>query len=196
MPASTFAGRTAINALPVCCFFLAATLWMSGCGRSDHAHADLPSPAMGSTAAAATDATTAQRAAAATVQTGGFDVQVSLSPTAKATLARRGETIVLSADYYGWPVDGASIKVDDVGQIDLGREQHELAAPGQAHFAGAVFPRATQSALRQPPEVNINVFSGRKSSPDNLLDCSIFQDAISIASKSPVTIRCRWLTEK
>lgn len=111
-------------------------------------------------------------------------------------LATRGETIIVSASYYGSPADGARIKVDDVGQVDLGREQHVLASPGTAHFSGARIAVGTRRALKQPPEVNINVFSGRKTSPDNLLDCDIFQDDIAVATHSPVTITCKLLTEK
>ena len=41
----------------------------------------------------------------------------------------------------------------------------------------------------------INVFSGRHSSPDNLLDCGLFQDKIAVAARGPIQIRCKLIGE-
>ena len=191
-------GSSAINILPACSLALTVAMVLTGCGSSGHDHA-VAAPPPTSNAPAVTVAKVAsatEQPTAAKVRSGGFDVRVALSPAAKNTLATRGETIVVSASYYGWPADSAKTKVDEVGQVDLGHEQHVLAAPGVAHFAGARIAAGTQRALKQPPQVNINVFSGRKTSPDNMLDCDIFQGAIAIASKSPVAITCKLLTEK
>lgn len=177
---------------------MTAAIVLTGCGSSNHDHADAAGTAASNTShvAVAKVASVTQRQMPIAVRRDGFDVRVTLSPTARKLLATRGETIVVSASYYGWPTDGAKMKVDDVGQVDLGREQHVLATPGVAHFSGARISADTQRALKQPPEVNINVFSGRQTSPDNVLDCDIFQNAIAIAIKSPVAITCTLLTEK
>lgn len=45
------------------------------------------------------------------------------------------------------------------------------------------------------PQVNVNVYSGRRSSPDNLLDCGMFQDTLAVAAQSPVRISCGLIGE-
>ncbi len=41
----------------------------------------------------------------------------------------------------------------------------------------------------------VNVFSGRHSSPDNLLDCDFFQDKITVAARAPIPIHCKLIGE-
>ena len=127
-----------------------------------------------------------------------FRVRVSLSPAATKRLSSTSETIIVSASYYyyGWPVNAAAPGLNQVGQIDLGREQHELSRPGMAQFTGTSFHASAPGVLNGPPKVNINVYSGRKSSPDNLLDCDIFQDKIVLANKAPIKIHCKLINEQ
>jgi hypothetical protein len=125
-----------------------------------------------------------------------FSVTVSLSPKAAARLAHPKETIMISADFYG-DSNGKNRKLEnDVGEIDLAPSQKdEIPGAGAAQFHG---PRYDASKLAYVDanglQVLINVFSGRHSSPDNLLDCDLFQDKIALAAKG-IAIHCKLIGE-
>ncbi|HLR77453.1 MAG TPA: hypothetical protein VK062_00230, partial [Burkholderiaceae bacterium] len=86
--------------------------------------------------------------------------------------------------------------ISDIGALDLGRKEKELASSGEVTFDGSDFKRDRLPYVEGLPQVNINVWSGRKSSPDNLLNCDIFQDAIAVAVKQqPITLHCRLIGE-
>ncbi len=125
-------------------------------------------------------------------------MEVSLSPKAKARLARLHETITVSASYYGDPAAGAMKHADEVGQIDLGRARVEIpGAGGRAVIPGASVRRPRLAWLATTaPEVNVNVFSSRRSGPDNLLDCAFFQDTVTVARKAPVKLACKLIGER
>jgi hypothetical protein len=126
----------------------------------------------------------------------GFAVTVSLSPKAAARLAHPKETIVISADFYGDPSAKGRRLENDGGEIDLAPSQkQEIPGPGTAQFQG---PKYDKSKLADVDanglQVLINVYSGRHSSPDNLLDCGLFQDKIALAAKG-IAIRCKLIGE-
>jgi hypothetical protein len=126
-----------------------------------------------------------------------FAVQVSLSPKAAARLARPKETIVISADFYGDANARGRRRENEIGQIVLSPTQKdEIAGAGVARFHG---PRYDKTLLGDVDanglQVLINVFSGRHSSPDNLLDCDLFQDKVSIAAKATIPIHCKLIGE-
>lgn len=124
-----------------------------------------------------------------------FSVQVSLSEKARARLATPAETIIVSATYFADPTPSATNKTNDVGQIDLGKAQVELAAPGIATFDGSALLQDRLGLIQGEPQVNINVYSGRKSATDNLLDCGFFQDSLKVAASKPIAIDCRLIAE-
>jgi hypothetical protein len=126
-----------------------------------------------------------------------FPITVTVSPKAAATLRRLQETITLSAYYYGDPAPGAEKHADEVGQILLGRFQTEIpGSGGRAAIDGSAVKRARLVWLAPGgPEVNVNVFSSRRSGPDNLLDCDFFQDKVAIARRKPVQLACKLIGE-
>ena len=117
-----------------------------------------------------------------------------LSPAAAAKLAAANETVVVAGDYFGLPAPG--VTPDMTGTLPLGRQTVELFGAGLARFDAA---NADPSRLRQARNgevhVLINLFSGRRSSDDNLLDCGIFQDSTRLAARTPVRIDCKLLGE-
>jgi len=86
---------------------------------------------------------------------------------------------------------------DEVGQIDLGRYQTEIpSSGGQAVIDGAAVKRGRLAWLAATgPEVNVNVFSSRRSGPDNILDCAFFQDTVAVARRQTVTLACKLIGE-
>jgi hypothetical protein len=131
-------------------------------------------------------------------QTPSFDVAVSLSPAAIERLAQGHETIIVAVDVFGMAIAHSHHHPDQVGQIDLGSGQRvELGGAGLAHFR----PVAYQTDLLNDVQdrkliVLVNVFSGRHSSPDNLLDCGIFEDDVRLAARAPVRIDCKLIGEQ
>jgi hypothetical protein len=126
----------------------------------------------------------------------GFAVTVSLSPRAAARLAHPKETIMISADFYG-DSNGKNRRLEnDVGEIDLAPSQKdEIPGAGTAQFHGPKYDKSKLAYVdANGLQVLINVFSGRHSSPDNLLDCDLFQDKIALAAKG-IAIHCKLIGE-
>ena len=125
-----------------------------------------------------------------------FTVEVSLSPAAAKRLATAKETIMVAAFYYGVPKPGLPDSVaDEMGQVHLGNQDIELQGAGSAVFDGHVVEHKPLAYVQGDPQVNINVFSGRHSSEDNLLDCDFFEDAVRVAHAAPLKINCKLIRE-
>jgi hypothetical protein len=141
----------------------------------------------------------ARAAAPDWAMTPAFQVQVGLSPKAAARLAHPHETIVVAAYVYGEATPkGVRLHLaDEMDQIDFGKEQHvELQGAGTARVAGVRYDRRELDYLiDRKLQVLVNVYSGRHTSPDNLLDCGIFQDSVELAARAPIPIRCKLIGE-
>ena len=125
-----------------------------------------------------------------------FHVKVELSKTAAASLATIKETIMVVAYYYGLPAKGQENKADEMGQIQLGQEDVELPGAGTATFSGAPIKTARLPYIDGGVQVVINVFSGRKSSPNNLLDCGFFDGPVAQAAKKGLSLYCKMIAEQ
>jgi hypothetical protein len=133
---------------------------------------------------------------AAAAQNYGFVVDVTLSPKAAALLQAKKEGIKVSAEYMGDPVAGKEAKAGDGGEIELGNEIVTIpGASGRAIITGKTVNASRISWVKEF-DVNINVFTARLSSPDNLIDCDFFQDAVSKAQAKPLAISCKLIGEK
>jgi hypothetical protein len=127
----------------------------------------------------------------------GFSVKVTLSEKAAKTLTDRKETIIVAAYFSGTPKPGTPRKyLSEIGQVDLGQVNVEV-APGVVAQFGPI--KLKQDALNQidksGPQLLINVYSGRKSSPDNLLDCGIYEDALAPIEGKTIPIACKLIGE-
>ena len=128
-----------------------------------------------------------------------FQVEVTLSDAASRRLRGR-ETVIVSADYFGYPSQAAvarNVPGSDNPWLTLHRRQIELPGAGKASFPPVALDAQQLAWTENPgqPEVNINVFSGRKSSTDNLLDCQMFQDTLAAAVKEPIRLHCKLMGE-
>jgi hypothetical protein len=127
----------------------------------------------------------------------GFDVRVTLSEKAEAKFAASKETIIVAGYLSGDPKKQAAKKyVDEMGQVGLGTIKTEI-QPGQiAHFADV---KVKKDAFAQidinGPQLLINVYSGRKSSKDNLLDCGIYEGALKPVGGTTIPIACKLIGE-
>lgn len=126
-----------------------------------------------------------------------FSVDITLSPPAAQQLSRHRETIKLAAFYYGLPKPGLPEGIDNgMGQVYLGEGELEIpGADGRAHFDGKGVQTSRLRYIEGEPQVNLNVYSGRRSSEDNLLDCDFFEDAVRVAHAAPLKIHCKLIGE-
>jgi hypothetical protein len=131
--------------------------------------------------------------------TPAFKVAVSLSPRAAARLAHPRDTVLVSAEVYGeaTPLGVRRRMADEMDWIQFPPETKvELQAAGVA----VIPPRRYDSGKLAYIEggklqVLINVYSGRRSGPDNLIDCGIFEDSIDVAARAPIQIACKLIGE-
>lgn len=109
-----------------------------------------------------------------------FEITVQLSQTAEQKLRNANETIIVSAMLSGIPKDTTLKEYREWGEFPLGNVDIEIPAPGTARFDNAKILKSDFEKLSSKDiQVLINVFSGRKSTGDNLLDCDILQEPIS-----------------
>ncbi|BDU18366.1 hypothetical protein [Lysobacter auxotrophicus] len=170
---------------------LALALTAAACG-----HKSTNDTASSSPGAARRDAGAASNA---------FAVEVSLSPAARERLGAQHESLIVSADYFGEPSAEAiaqRVPGSENPWLTLHRAQVELEGATLDGNVVARFPAVSLDAKQlawtdapDAPQVNVNVYSGRRSSPDNLLDCGMFQDTLAVAAQSPVRISCGLIGE-
>lgn len=122
-------------------------------------------------------------------------VNVSLSPKAEAQLASTGETIVVEAVYAGDPAPGVSVETNEFGLVDMGKAQKELKAGGVVKFEEDVIAKAMLPKVTGQPQIMLNVRSGKKVSPTNILACAFYWDSVKVASAKTVDIPCKLLSE-
>ena len=127
----------------------------------------------------------------------GFTVEITYSPKALSTLKASKETVIVVDYLYGFPKQGTPKRdIDEIGQVDLGEVKREV-APG----APAVFDRVTpdQPLLKwidsQGLQLLINVYSGRKSSQNNLIDCGLYEGPIKSVQGKTIPISCKLIAE-
>lgn len=127
----------------------------------------------------------------------GFRVNLTLSDKAKKLLTEKRETIIVAAYVSGIPKPGTPSRfVEDMGEIGLGQRDVEV-APGQNADVGEI--RLDSDALAQitdkGPQLLVNVFSGRKSSKNNLLSCDIYEGPLERVEGKSIAISCTLIAE-
>ena len=127
----------------------------------------------------------------------GFDLEIRLSKQATHELARRKEGLTVSASYYGDPTPAGKRHANQVGLIDLGQESFTLRGiSGPARVTGATVDRKRLGWIAGPPMVNVNIFTSRRSSPDNLVTCDIIDGPVARVAKARTVLACGLIAEK
>lgn len=135
----------------------------------------------------------------------GFSVEITLSPKARAKLASLKEEITVASFYYGdlsrkptrAEIRAAEKEGRDPNQVELEGERVTISgAGGTAQMPGRSVSAKEAAALgSNPMKVNINVFSARRSHPDNLLSCDLFDDDLALARSKPIAVACKLIAE-
>ncbi len=127
----------------------------------------------------------------------GFTIDVSFSPRAAAEMARRREGLTISAYYEGEPTRAARRHASEDGTIGLGDETINVAGrAGRYAVTGRGF-RAARLAWIRPgtARVNVNLYSARRSGPDNILNCDLVEGPLAQIGGRTHRARCRLITE-
>ena len=147
------------------------------------------------TAGAADQATQAPEPPPPPKEVAAVRVEVVLSPQAEQKLKASGETVRVEVAYGGDPAADASLPINDMGMIELGKKVLELPGSGVVELAESEVDRSRLDQIVGQPQVMVNTTSGRKSSPQNLLACEFYWDTLSTAGKDGVKVPCKLLTE-
>lgn len=130
-----------------------------------------------------------------------FQVRVTVSDAAAAALQAHGETIVVAADYFGYPTVAAqqrNLPGTEEPWLRLVRRQVELEGAGTAEFPEVVLDQDKLRLVEQGrPQLRVDVHSSaaNEDSEENLLDCGTFQNTLAAAVRSGVDIDCKLIAE-
>ena len=127
----------------------------------------------------------------------GFTVNVTYSQKAMDKLVESKETVIVVGYLYGLPKAGTPKRdIDGVGQVDLGEVKQEIVPASTATFDRVNPDRALIKWINdQGLQILINVYSGRKSSPNNLLDCGIYEGPLAAIQGKSIPISCKLIGE-
>ncbi len=133
--------------------------------------------------------------AATSVQAEGqpITIRITFEPSVTKRLIAMGEWVTVSAFYFGDPAR-KDIPVDEMGQVYLGSEELRLYPVNQTIRLGGVLDGAPKEWTGEP-RVNVNVFTSRFVDENNLINCGIVEDAVTVAAASDNLITCTWLGE-
>jgi hypothetical protein len=138
-----------------------------------------------------------QTQAAPRAESFSFDVKITLSEQAAQWLKKRNERIVISADYTGQPKPTMETRANQVGMIDLAVEDIEaVGASGVIHVTGTKVNLSRVNWIEGPIMLNVNVFSARHASEDNVLACDFFDGKLQSARRSVPELHCSLIRER
>lgn len=124
-----------------------------------------------------------------------FEIEVSNSPKVNQMLRSRKETVIVSAMFNGEPLNTQDR--DEIGMMPVLDHNIELTGNNRiARFEGLKFSRKQLGKLADK-DINllINVYSGRKSSQDNLLDCGFMEMKASGFGNKRFVLGCKLIGE-
>jgi hypothetical protein len=126
-----------------------------------------------------------------------FTVKITYSEKAMATLVAGKETVIVAGYLTASPIAGTPKQyVDRMGEIGLGEVDREIAPGAIATFSNVKpTPAMMKWVDSQGPQLLINVYSGRKSSPNNLLDCGIYEGSLAAIQGQSIPISCKLIGE-
>ena len=114
-----------------------------------------------------------------------FIIRLQLSGAAEKKLRKDHESIIVQAYFSGEPKDTTSVEFMESGGYSVGSYRIELWDTRTARFDRVKILKASLDSICDKNfEVLINVFSGRHSTDQNILDCDILQEKIlTVAGK-------------
>jgi hypothetical protein len=137
------------------------------------------------------------RTAPASSGVSGFTVKLTLSDKASATLTSRSETIIVAGYLTGFAKQGTPKRYKyEESVVSLGQVKDEIVPGGVATFERVrLDPAALKWVDSQGPQLLNNVYSGRKSTHNNLLDCGIYEGPLQAVQGQNIALSCKLIGE-
>jgi len=124
-----------------------------------------------------------------------FEIEVSLSPKAEKKLKEDNETVMVSAMFSGVPKDTLSNEYQFMG-LSVKNYNIELTTQRIARFDKVRFHSSILNKLSDADIfLLINVFSGRRSSENNILDVEILEDKMSVVKGKKYILKGKLIGE-
>lgn len=133
---------------------------------------------------------TAMLATPAMAQETSLTLHITFDATSATKLQEAGEMVVVSSYFWGDPATGNVLPVNEMGQLYLGAEQATVWPNEQTISIGHSLAGAPVGNV-ETPMVNVNVYSARITTEDNLLDCGIVDGPTDALSKTTQEITCK-----
>ena len=133
---------------------------------------------------------TALLAAPAMAQETSLTIHITFDAASATKLQEAGEMVVVSSYFWGDPVAGNFLPVNEMGQLYLGGEEATIWPREQTLSIGGSLGGAPIGNVAAPM-VNVNVYSARITDENNLLDCGIVEGPTDELSKSTQEIACK-----
>jgi hypothetical protein len=130
---------------------------------------------------------------------GLFNVNVQLSEAASKKLVDQKDTIIVDGSFKGHPKQGTEAQYLDIksGDVILGDVKQEIRPGETATFDRLnLNPDALSRIDSQGPHILMDVYSGRRSSKDNLLSCDDYDGSFESIRGRTIVIRCQLIEEK
>ena len=123
-----------------------------------------------------------------------FEIQLNLSKKAEKKLKEENESIIIAVDFIGEP----EIKIvetkkfefyDENGDLTIGTKKVEFESERIVKFENCKVSKKLLELLKNKTyEARVNVFSGRKSSKDNIITCDYYQENIEILKNKRIIL--------
>lgn len=109
-----------------------------------------------------------------------FEINITLSPKAQEKISKSNETIIVDVFLQGEPANPKKAHLEEDGSFFVGDAKKEI-RPGQAAvFNDLKFPKKIYDQLADKDvDLTVNVYTGRKSSPDNLITGDMLSEKVS-----------------
>lgn len=103
--------------------------------------------------------------------------------------------MVVYAAYYGQPRSGYEQQSDELGRIDLGHIDAELPAQGGLVRLDASTLNTNRINWVTDVSVNVNVWSTRHRSDNNILSCDFIDGPLTELLHAPTKLQCSLISE-
>ena len=123
-----------------------------------------------------------------------LNINVTLTPPAAEKMKGTSEEITVSAVWSGTPNHKGRSQVDESGSVPLATEDVTGNTGGLLSLSGRL-PAERLELIQGPPQVNVNVYSARKTSDDNILSCDVIDGPAEPLSGKIIPILCSLITE-
>lgn len=109
-----------------------------------------------------------------------FEIEISLSPKAKERIVNSNETIIIAIFLEGTPKDPSKAHFEEDGSFFVGTAKREITYGQIAMFDNLKFPKKIYDQLADKnADLTVNIYTGRKSSQDNLITGDFLSDKVS-----------------